>query len=149
MTRLGVATACPYFRRARARATSLASQLAAVTRPRVPPAVLQVCLPADQAVVENIVLVAAESVSVLNVPETTVEKANASYRVAIPVAEGGMVTLQQLKAVEAYAPARVRDARVHVVGERMRLTILVADETTPAAVTDIDVVRLRKRRWGE
>ena len=92
--------------------------------------------------------VAAESLGVLDVPETVVEKVNSSYRVTVPVAQGGTVTLQQLKAIETYAPARLRDARLIVVGERMRLILLVADENNTAAVTEIDVVRIRKRRWG-
>ena len=77
---------------------SLSSTLSQALRPRVPTAALQqIASESDRVVVENIVLVLAEYVQVLNIPQTSVEVANKTYRVRIPIAEKGAVTHRQVR----------------------------------------------------
>ena len=77
---------------------SLSSTLSQALRPRVPSSVLQqIVSESDRVVVENIVLVLAEYIQVLNVPQTIIEVANKTYRVRIPISEKGAVTYRQVR----------------------------------------------------
>ena len=73
---------------------SLSSTLSQALRPRVPSSALQqITSESDRVVVENIVLVLAEYIQVLNVPQTIIEVANKTYRVRIPIGEKGAVNI--------------------------------------------------------
>ena len=77
---------------------SLSSTLSQALRPRVPTAALQqISSESDRVVVENIVLVLAEYIQVLNVPQTSIEVANKTYRVRVPIAGKGAVTHRQVR----------------------------------------------------
>ena len=77
---------------------SLSSTLSQALRPRVPVSALQqITSESDRVVVENIVLVLAEYIQVLNVPQTSIEVANKTYRVRMPIADKGAVTYRQVR----------------------------------------------------
>ena len=77
---------------------SLSSTLSQALRPRVPVSALQqITSESDRVVVENIVLVLAEYIQVLNVPQTSIEVSNKTYRVRMPIADKGAVTYRQVR----------------------------------------------------
>ena len=122
--------------------------LARGARPAVPDNVLANCLPEDKVVVENVLLVAAETVPNANLAATTLARGNGRYRLSLPLAAPLLVTLSQLRAIQTYNPARVAEAALHADDGKCALVIHVIDQATPLTVSEFDVVRVCKRtRW--
>jgi len=126
---------------------SLSHALSSVSRARVPEALLAQCKPADRVVVENILVVLQETVEGCSVQGSSLRKAGSAYVVTVPC-PGNEVALRQLRKVQGYSPARISDVRACVCEARLSLVLTIADECTPLAYSEIDVVRVCKRsRW--
>lgn len=126
---------------------SLSGVLQSVSRSRVPPHVLQKCKLMDQPIVENITHLAQETMPMLDITRMDVRVDGQAYRLSIPFSNQSACTvmLSELKTVEAYSPARLREAKVAFDGKVMTLELLVLDETAPLMVSDIDIIRVSKR----
>jgi hypothetical protein len=57
-----------------------------------------------------------------------------------------LVALSNMRCVQAYSPARVRDVRAVLQENRLLLVIDVHDRNARVTASEIDVVRLVKRR---
>jgi len=122
---------------------SLASALAQTACPRLPEAVLLGCLEANKVVVDNIVLVALEFVPALNIPLTTMRKQGDTYHLSIPVTmDSFAVSLEDLRGIQAHAPARIASVALARDGDLFALSISVCSETNLVRFTELDIVRL-------
>lgn len=126
--------------------SGLGSALQAVLRTRVPANVLNVCSEADRVVVENIIILAQELIPLLDVTACSVDKKHLHYRVHIPVSAQTRIGLRELRAIEAYSPARVTAVSVQTGGAVGALCIDINDQHCPISCTELDVVRICKRR---
>ena len=104
------------------------------------------CRETDREVVENILLIAGDAMPVLRLSETTIETTDASsYKATIPMPSTMRIGLRQLARVDAHAPSRVQDIWVDSNEKGASLVIFIADESTQFCVTEVEVLRLRKR----
>jgi hypothetical protein len=112
----------------------------------VPAGVLTVCSEADRVVVENVIILAQEMIPLLDVTTCSIELRNQHYRVHVPISGQTRVGLRELRAIEAYSPARVTGVSVQTGGAVGALLIEVADQQCPISCTELDVVRICKKR---
>lgn len=129
-------------------AMSLGSMLHSVLRPKVPESVLVPCLEGDRQLVENILMMAQELMPTLDITRAALVKENASYIVHVPCAVGVEVPLNILLDMQAFNPGRIQNIYVLYRNESMHVRVVIQDETTPITSTQLDIVRVCKRRRG-
>jgi hypothetical protein len=84
---------------------------------------------------------------ILNLASTTVVASESIVRVSCALAgPSPLVALSNMRCVQAYSPARVRDVRAVLQENRLLLIIDVHDRNARVTASEIDVVRLVKRR---
>jgi hypothetical protein len=126
---------------------SLGAMLQKDLKNEVPESVLTQLPPEDRVLVENLLLVAQAELEILNLASTTVVASEGSVRVSCTLAgPSPLVALSSMRTVQAYSPARVRDVRAVLQENRLLLVIDVHDRTARVTASEIDVVRLVKRR---
>ena len=132
-------------------ATVLMSLTHALARSQqhLPDAVLDQCSEADRVIVENIGLVAQETLPALHLAQATIVQDGGKYLLRIPfTAAVASVTLRELRMIQTYNPARVHDIRVGMGDKALVLRIDICNEQTPLACSELEVLRLTKRtRW--
>jgi hypothetical protein len=113
----------------------------------VPESALAQLAPEDRVLIENILLVAQAELEILNLPSTTVVTSDGLVRVSCALAgPSPIVSLSTMRSVQAYSPARVRDLRAVLQDNRLVLVIDVHDRLARVTASEVDVVRLVKRR---
>ena len=126
---------------------SLGAMLQKDSKNEVPESVLTQLPPEDRVLVENILLVAQAELEILNLASTTVVASESIVRVSCALAgPSPLVALSNMRCVQAYSPARVRDVRAVLQENRLLLVIDVHDRNARVTASEIDVVRLVKRR---
>lgn len=126
---------------------SLGAMLNKDSNNEVSEAVLAQLPPEDRVLVENILLVAQAELEILNLASTTVVISEGAVRVSCTlVGPSPLVALSSMRTVQAYSPARVRDVRAVLHENRLLLVIDVHDRNARVTASEIDVVRLVKRR---
>ena len=89
---------------------SLGAMLQKDSKNEVPESVLAQLPPEDRVLVENILLVAQAELEILNLASTTVVASESIVRVSCALAgPSPLVALSNMRCVQAYSPARVRD----------------------------------------
>jgi len=122
--------------------------LASTVRPRVPEAVLQMCMEGDRVVVENIAMVALEFVHSLNLPLATMQmhKNAKSYDLRIPITvDKFKVCLADMRSIQCHSPARISDVSVVFDEENCHLCIVICNENNMVHFSEIDIIRMHKR----
>ena len=113
----------------------------------VPESALAQRAPEDRVLVENILLVAQAELEILNLASTTVVLSDGVIRISCTLAgPSPLVSLSTMRSVQAYSPARVRDLRAVLQDNRLLLVIYVHDRLARVTASEVDVVRLVKRR---
>jgi hypothetical protein len=126
---------------------SLGAMLQKDSKNEVPESVLAQLAPEDRVLVENLLLVAQAELEILNLASTTVVASESIVRVSCALAgPSPLVALSNMRCVQAYSPARVRDVRAVLQENRLLLVIDVHDRNARVTASEIDVVRLVKRR---
>ena len=126
---------------------SLGTMLQKDSKNEVPESVLAQLPPEDRVLIENILLVAQAELEILNLASTTVVASESIVRVSCPLAgPSPLVALSNMSCVQAYSPARVRDVRAVLQENRLLIIIDVHDRNARVTASEIDVVRLVKRR---
>ena len=126
---------------------SLGAMLQKDSKNEVPESVLAQLPPEDLVLVENILLVAQAELEILNLASTTVVSSESIVSVSCALAgPSPLVALSNMRCVQAYSPARVRDVRAVLQENRLLLVIDVHDRNARVTTSEIDVVRLLKRR---
>lgn len=129
------------------RPSSLGAMLQKDLKNEVPDSVLAQLPPEDRVLIENILLVAQAELEILNLASTTVVVSEGCVRVSCTLAgPSPLVSLSNMRSVQSYSPARVRDVRAVLSENRLLLVIDVHDTTARITATEIEVVRLTKTR---
>lgn len=123
---------------------SLQTILSANTRQKIPESVLDVCLPNDRCIVENVLCAVQQLLPVVSAASAVVERVGKAYRISFELNDVS-VALSDMRSIEAYSPSRIADIYVTVRSGAATLRIVVNDESAPVRVSEVDVVRVRKR----
>ena len=112
----------------------------------VPDSVLNHCTESDKVLVENLLRLAQAELSVLNLASTTIvtEGKKTVVRCALtgPTAS---VSLSNMRALQAYSPARVVEVRVALQEGSMMVVFDVCDSSQRMSTTELEIVRITKR----
>ena len=125
---------------------SLNSVLQNVMRAKVPENVLAQCKNADRCVVENILVVAQETIPTLDITKATLVHEGGAYHVSLPsINPHDKLRLRELMNIQAYSPARIQDIHVLHHNGALMMHILVYDEAAPITTSQLDIIRLCKK----
>ena len=127
---------------------SLQSLLQQGVNNTVPDSVLEHCPEAERTLCENVLMVAQAEIDILNLASTVVTVSGSSIILRCNVqGSESSVSLNQLRTIQAYSPARVRDVAVGLFSNTLTLSITIADSNTRVTASDTEIIRVvRKRR---
>ena len=126
---------------------TLGHAIASVMRRTVPEHTLLNVPESDKILLQNIVHLVQDSIAEVDVSRMEVEKGVEVYNIRLPMSVRTFtVTLEQLRQIQAYSPARVSDASVVLTSDASYITLRVTTETRPLMYSEIDIIRIRKRR---
>ena len=126
---------------------NLNTVLHSVIRPKIPESVFVPCLAPDRQLVENILLVAQELNPNLDVTQSVLTKNGTMYTVLIPSSSASdMMSLSELRDIQNYAPGRISDIHVLFRNDTLTLKLSIRDETSPMTCTQLDIIRVSKRK---
>ena len=114
----------------------------------VPDSVLEHCPESERMLCENVLMVAQTEIDILNLASTVVTVSGSSIILRCNVqGSESSVSLNQLRTIQAYSPARVRDVAVGLCSNTLTLSITIADSNTRVTASDTEIIRVvRKRR---
>ena len=126
---------------------NLNTVLHSVIRPKIPESVFVPCLASDRQLVENILMVAQQLNPNLDVTQSVLTKNGTMYIVLIPSSSASdMVSLSELRDIQNYAPGRISDIHVLYRNDTLTLKVSIRDETSPMTCTQLDIIRVCKRK---
>lgn len=129
---------------------SLSKVLTQSMQPVLPVSVLAACPAADRTAFENILYCVQQFIPVCDLLRASTVKRGENYEVTVPMCSGAtQVSLEHLRNIQQYSPARVLEIIVGFPenGER-HLRLLLGGENGLLVVSEMDIVRIRKRsRW--
>lgn len=92
-------------------------------------------------------LMTQELMPLFDISHAKLVRAPGVYRVSVASsASGDKVLLSHLRDIQAYSPGRIQNVEVAVKEERLCITIEIHDETKPIPSSQVEIVRLCKRR---
>ena len=126
---------------------TLGHVIANVMRRTIPEHTLFGVSESDKILLQNIVHLVQDSIAEVNVSLMEVEKGNEMYNIRLPMSmRTFIVTLEQLRQIQTYSPARIADVSVVLTGDAPYITLRVTTETRPLMYSEVDIIRIRKRR---
>jgi hypothetical protein len=125
----------------------LSSALKSVIRPKVSECILNRCLPTDRVVVDNILTVTQDLIPFVDITSMSMDIQENTYCLKIPLTDHVKIFLRDLRAIEAYSPARISSISVSSTESGLHLLIHVANEQVSVRSTLVDVIRVTKRRY--
>ena len=127
---------------------TLGHAIAQVMRRTIPEHVLGNVPEADKILLQNIVHLAQDAVPEVNVTQMELDKGTEQYSVRLPFsARTFTLSLEQLRQIQTYSPARISDVLVASSTDAPQLTIKVTTEARPMQYSEVDIIRIRKRRF--
>jgi hypothetical protein len=126
---------------------TLGHAIANVMRRTIPEHTLMNVPDSDKILLQNIIHLVQDSITEVNVSLMEVEKGVEVYNIRLPMSMRTFtVTLEQLRQIQAYSPARIYDAAVTLTSDTPCITLRVTTEARPLMYSEIDIIRIRKRR---
>jgi hypothetical protein len=112
----------------------------------VPESVLNMCSDSDKVLVENLLRLSQAELSVLNLASTTIVT-EGKKTVVCCVLTGPLpsVSLSNMRALQAYSPARVLEVRTALQEGNMILVFDICDSSIRMSTTELEIVRIIKR----
>ena len=104
----------------------------------------------DKVLLQNIVHLVQDSIPEVNVTLIEIEKLRDMYNIRLPMSMPAfIVSIEQLRQIQAYSPARILDASVGLGNDFPHVTLRVTTEARPLTYSEIDIIRISKRRCRE
>ena len=126
---------------------TLGHAIAQVMRRTIPQHTLCNVPAADKVLLQNIVHLVQDAIPEVDVTQMELDKSADQYSIRLPFsARTFMLSLEQLRQIQTYSPARISDVLVGSSAETPQLTIRVTTEAKPLLFSEIDIIRIRKRR---
>lgn len=125
---------------------SLQKTINSVMRRSAPERLLQSVNESDKIILENIMHLAQDTIPQIDLTMTDMTKTNDVFVLCLHVAERDLViSLQQLRSIQAYSPARILDVQVAVMPLVVTVLVRVASENANIVYSEVDVIRITKR----
>jgi hypothetical protein len=125
---------------------TLGHAIANVMRRTIPEHTLANVPDSDKVLLQNIVHLVQDSIPEVNVTLLEVDKGTEVYNMKLPMAmRAFFVSLEQLRQIQAYSPARISDVSVGVTSDTPHISLRVTTEARPLMYSEIDIIRIRKR----
>ena len=103
----------------------------------------------DKTLLENIMHLAQETIPQIDLTTAEMTRTPDVFCLRLHLSEREvLVSLQQLRAIQAYSPARILDLQVAVMPETVHVLVRVASETATIMYSEVDVIRITKRTRG-
>lgn len=100
----------------------------------------------EKTLLENIMHLAQETIPQIDLTSTEMTKGPDVFCLRLHLSgREAVVSLQQLRLIQAYSPARVLDVQVAVLPEKVQVLVRVAAETANIMYSEVDVIRITKR----
>jgi hypothetical protein len=126
---------------------TLGHAIAQVMRRTIPQHTLCNVPETDKVLLQNIVHLVQDAIPEVDVTQMELDKSADQYSIRLPFsARTFMLSLEQLRQIQTYSPARISDVLVGSSAETPQLTIRVTTEAKPLLFSEIDIIRIRKRR---
>lgn len=126
---------------------TLGHAIAHVMRRTIPEHTLANVPDSDKVLLQNIVHLVQDSIPEVNVTLLEVDKGTEVYNMKLPMSmRTFFVSLEQLRQIQAYSPARISDVSVGVTSDTPHISLRVTTEARPLMYSEIDIIRIRKRR---
>ena len=126
---------------------TLGHAIATVMRRTIPEHTLANVPDSDKVLLQNIVHLVQDSIPEVNVTLLEVDKGTEVYNMKLPMSmRTFFVSLEQLRQIQAYSPARISDVSVGVTSDTPHISLRVTTEARPLMYSEIDIIRIRKRR---
>ena len=126
---------------------TLGHAIANVMRRTIPEHTLTAVSPPDKVLLQNIVHLLQDSIPEANVTLIEIEKGKDVYNIRIPMSVRTLtLRLEHLRQIQAYSPARISDISVALSSEMPQITLRVTTEARPLMYSEIDIIRITKRR---
>ena len=126
---------------------TLGHAIANVMRRTIPEHALTNVPDSDKILLQNIVHLVQDSIPEVNVTLLEVDKGTELYNIRLPMSMRTFtVSLEQLRQVQAYSPARISEVSVGVGSDTPHIMLRVTTEARPMMYSEIDIIRIRKRR---
>jgi hypothetical protein len=119
-------------------------------RRTIPEHTMSTLTPSDKVLMQNIVHLVQDSIPEVNVTLIEIEKLKDTYNVRMPMSmRTFIVSLEQLRQIQAYSPARISDVSVGLGTDFPHITLRVTTESKPLMYSEVDIIRISKRRCPE
>ena len=126
---------------------TLAHAIANVMRRTIPEHTLANVPDPDKILMQNIVHLLQDSIPEVNVTLMEIEKGKEMYNIRLPMSVRTLtMSLEQLRQIQAYSPARISDISVALSSEMPHITLRVTTEARPLMYSEVDIIRITKRR---
>lgn len=127
--------------------SSLTAMIQKGMQMEVPPNVIEQCPPDDKVLIENILLLAQTELEALNLASTTITSEPGKVLIKCALAGNeGRVSLSSMRNIQNFSPARISDIRAQLLANTLYLQLDIADANTRITCTELDVIRVRKRK---
>ena len=126
---------------------TLGHAIANVMRRTIPEHTLANVPDSDKVLLQNIVHLLQDSIPEVNVTLMELEKGKDVYNIRLPMSVRTLtLRLEHLRQIQAYSPARISDISVALSSEMPQITLRVTTEARPLMYSEIDIIRITKRR---
>ena len=126
---------------------TLAHAIANVMRRTIPEHTLSSVPDSDKILLQNIVHLLQDSIPEVNVTLMELERGKDMYNIRIPVSVHTLtLSLEHLRQIQTYSPARISDMSVALSNEMPEITLRVTTEARPLMYSEVDIIRITKRR---
>ena len=126
---------------------TLAHAIANVMRRTIPEHTLANVPDSDKVLLQNIVHLLQDSIPEVNVTLMELEKGKDMYNIRLPMSVRTLtLRLEHLRQIQAYSPARISDISVALSSEMPQITLRVTTEARPLMYSEVDIIRITKRR---
>ena len=127
--------------------SSLTAMIQKGIQNEVPEKVLEQCPESERTLIENILLLAQAELETLNLSGTTIAMDGHKISVKCGLAGGeSRIALSSMRTIQNYSPARIVDVKAQLSQGILYLCIDVADGKTRISCTELEVVRVCKRK---
>ena len=117
-----------------------------VMRRSVPERLLHSLNDSDKTLLENILHLAQETIPQIDLTSTEMTKTQDVFSLRLHLSDReALISLQQLRSIQAYSPARILDLQVAVLPESVQVVVRVASENMNIMYSEVDVIRITKR----
>jgi hypothetical protein len=125
---------------------TLGHAIANVMRRTIPEHILSAVAAPDKVLLQNIVHLLQDSIPEVNVTLIEIDKGKDVYNLRLPMSVRTLVvSLEQLRQIQAYSPARIFDVSVGMTTDLPHISLRVTTEARPLMYSEYDVIRVMKR----